>query len=508
MAWKDDPVVGSWSADPVVGESVDPTEGMSIFELAAAGAGKAVADVGRGIGQWFNLVDRKDVEESRKRDAALMKRGPALAGNVAGSVAMLAPTALIPGAATIPGAAVVGALAGAAQPSVSNVETASNIGLGAAGGAAGQWVAGKLSNALGERLAQRAAQQAQRLPVQTAAREAIDAGYVIPPSDVRPGGAVELLSGLSGKIKTAQEASARNQQVTNSLVRQALGVAPDEPLTRETLLNIRRNAGQAYEAFKNVGTVQADDAFNNALDAIVSKYQGAARSFPDLVSDDPITKRVMALKQPTFDAGDAIDATKVLRDASDRAFGSGDKATATALKKASDALEDVLERHLSKTGDEGLLKAFREARKGIAKTYSVEKALNPVTGDVSAPALAQQFAKNRPLSGELLDVAKAAAAFPKATQMLKESPKTFSPLDFATAGLGFAGSGGSPLATIGLLARPASRSVLLSRPMQSMALRPLPDQTLGMQAMGLLSRPSLSLPAGVGGGLLFADGLQ
>jgi hypothetical protein len=108
----------------------DPTEGMSGVDKFRAGMGKAFADIGRGAGQWIGAVDREDVAESRKRDAALMDTGAGLAGNITGNLAALAPTAMIPGANTLAGAGVIGAATGALMPSASTGETVQNAALG------------------------------------------------------------------------------------------------------------------------------------------------------------------------------------------------------------------------------------------------------------------------------------------------------------------------------------------------------------------------------------------
>lgn len=115
----------------------DPTDGMSGFDKFAAGMGKAVVDTGRGLGQMVGLVDRADIEESRKRDAALMGSSEAKWGNFAGNVATTIPLAFIPGANTVKGAALIGSAAGLAQPSASTGETLQNIALGAAAGGGG-----------------------------------------------------------------------------------------------------------------------------------------------------------------------------------------------------------------------------------------------------------------------------------------------------------------------------------------------------------------------------------
>lgn len=122
------------SADPA--DWADPTIGMSGFDRFAAGTGKAMTDMARGAGQYLGLVDRADVAESRKRDAALMRTGAGTAGNIAGSIAMLAPLAFVPGANTLLGGAAIGAGTGALQPSASTSETIANTGIGGAAGAA------------------------------------------------------------------------------------------------------------------------------------------------------------------------------------------------------------------------------------------------------------------------------------------------------------------------------------------------------------------------------------
>lgn len=113
------------------------TDEMGVGGTLLAGAGKAIADVGRGVGQAVGLTSRNDVKQSRATDAALMKTTGGKVGNFAGNVAMLAPTALIPGAATIPGAAAIGSVAGMLQPSESTNETLTNTAFGAVASPAG-----------------------------------------------------------------------------------------------------------------------------------------------------------------------------------------------------------------------------------------------------------------------------------------------------------------------------------------------------------------------------------
>lgn len=450
--------------------TADPTDGMSGMEKFNAGVGKAFADIGLGVKQRLGMAPRSEADEVKKRDAALTGTGAGLAGNIMGNVSMLAPAALIPGAATVPGAAAVGGLVGALQPSASSKEDAANIGLAAAGGAAGQWLTTKAPGVLQSRIDKAATAQQANAQKFAAGKAAAKEGYVIPPADLEPGVLTEAASGLSGKIKTAQVASQRNQQVTDRLARQSVGLKADDKLTADVLQTIRNQASTTgYAPIRNAGTVTADKQFFTSLDNIANTQQGASRSFPG-VGDNGVLDLVAKLKQQSFDAGDAIDATRVLREAADKAYRQGDKGLGKANKAAADAIEDMLDRHLTASGNADAVKAFRDARTLIAKTYTVQKGLNDQTGNVAADKLAKELAKGRPLTGEQRTIAETAQAFPKATQSLKETPKAVSPLDFAvatTAGM----STGNPLAALLLGARPIARNALLSGPVQANALR-------------------------------------
>lgn len=454
-----------------------------------AGAGKALADTGRGVAlrsaqmldaappsvPWLKIPAlmlqaagmgpgqtekqiKADISESRKLDKPLMDTKAGFAGNVAGNAALLAPTAAIPGANTTMGGGLTGAITGLIQPALDATETISNVLFGGAGGAAGAYVANKVPQMLAK-----PAQPQKFAAAQAASKE----GYVIPPADLDPGVVSEAASAFAGKIKTAQKASAKNQAVTDRLARQALGLGPDEELTAATLKGIRdRVAQQGYAPIRSAGPVQADMRFMQALDNIAATHQGAAKSFPG-IGETGVVDLVTALKQPRFDSGDAVDAIRVLRGKADTAFAKGEKEVGKATKAAADALEDMLDRHLSASGNQGALQAFRDARQMIAKTYSVEKGLNSQTGSVSAAALAKQLEKGRPLSGELRTIAETTQAFPRAMQTLKEAPKELSPLDMLVAGGGAAS--GNPL-LMAWLGRPLVRNAMLSPAVQGRAI--------------------------------------
>lgn len=364
-----------------------------------------------------------------------------------------------------------GAVAGGLSAGMVDPEQA---GTGAAVGAAlpgALQMAGKAGNAIGRVL---------RGPEQTAdAAQAIQAarasGYVIPPSQARPTLGNRLLEGFSGKITTAQNASAKNQAVTNSKAAAAIGLPSDTKITPDVLKTVREQAGQAYDALASTGAVQPSPAYSAALDKIAAPFIKTAQSFPG-AKPSPVLDLVESLRSPTFDAGAAVEKIKQLRSAADDAFRSGSPGAtdlARASRSAAAALEDALEAHLQQIGQPDLLAAFREGRQLIAKTYSVEKALNPSTGTVDAKKLAQQLAKGKPLSGELKEVAEFAGRFPKASQTVEQMgslPQT-SPLDWGL-GAGMSAASGNPLLLASAMARPAARGLVLSPAIQNRLVQP------------------------------------
>lgn len=151
-------------APPIQG-GVDPTDGMSTFDKAAAGVGKSISDVGLGLRSLIGQTEPGEVEEARRRDAPLMDTGAGFAGNVGGQIM----TALAPGGAvaglgkaagalgasragnalagvgasmmaptSLKGAAALGGAVGVAQPAVDAGERLQNAAFGGAGGAGGQ----------------------------------------------------------------------------------------------------------------------------------------------------------------------------------------------------------------------------------------------------------------------------------------------------------------------------------------------------------------------------------
>jgi hypothetical protein len=297
-------------------------------------------------------------------------------------------------------------------------------------------------------------------------QQARDLGYVIPPTQANPSMLNRIMEGVAGKISTAQNASARNQQITNELAAKSLGLPKDTVITPEVITGLRSKAGEAYTNLGLSGQVIADKSYINALDDIAKPYVTAMQGFPDS-PPSPVLNLVQSLKSPSFDASSAVEKIKQLRTSADDAFRTGNSDIGRASKKAADAIEGALETHLSKTGQADLLSKFRDARQLIAKTYTIEKAANTTTGTIDAKKLAAQLQRGKPLSGELKSIAQFSQAFPKASQTteLMGSLPQLSPLDYAAGVIGGASTGG--VGAGAMLARPVLRAAALSAPVQN-----------------------------------------
>jgi hypothetical protein len=311
------------------------------------------------------------------------------------------------------------------------------------------------------------------------------AGYAVPPSTTNPSTTNKLLESIAGKIATEQDAATANQSVTNTLAKRALGLSEDAPITQEALGALRREAGDAYEMLRGAGKITTDEEFAAALAKTASKYTGASKDFPKLAKSE-ITETVdEVLNAKEFSSDSAVDLLAILRDKADKAFATGDKSIGKAYKEIAKAVEDVVQRNLEAAGNKDLLSKFKEARQLIAKSYSVEKAFNPATGNVNAMKLGQQLSKGKPLSGELETAGRFGQAFPKAAREVMDSGSVRN--TDVLAGAATTALSGQPWWLLYPFGRQAVRAGLLSDAGQSLAMPRAPTGMPPGLLMGALS---------------------
>lgn len=503
--------------------SLDGGRGQSLGSKVMQQAGNALAGAVRGAGSIgatlltpYDILagNTKSIGNPERRQAmtdALQTMGAdpeSLAFQGSKLLTEVGGTLGVGGALTIPatGAKVFGATVPAMLPSAANlplVQAIGSAGFKAAGatglpglaartaggaitgGAAaglvdpeqagmGALIGGALPGVVqGAGIAGRKVGETLRGPVQSAdmaqaIQQARGVGYVIPPAQAKPSMVNRVMEGMSGKITTAQNASAKNQEVTSKLAAEALGLPGDTKLTTEVLDQVRAEAGKAYEALKALPVKPAQKA--------------------DTLANIPAAAEINP-KQMVFDLRKARnDATAWFRSYG-RTADPDSLAKAQAAASKSSALEKGLEDYASGLGLDDLVQSMREARTRIAKTYSVEDALNAATGAVDARKLAKQLDKGKPLSGELKTAAEFAARFPKAAQTVEgmgSLPQT-SPLDWVPAGaLSMATS--NPLMMLGVGARPAARALALSPVVQNRLVQSQTPNAL----QALLANPELA----------------
>lgn len=312
-----------------------------------------------------------------------------------------------------------------------------------------------------------------------AATNAMDRGYVLPPSQSNPSAVNNVLTGsVSGKAPTERLASLKNQAVTDSLVKKDLGISQDQAITPELLKTIRTQAGQAYDAVAQAGPFKRDAQFTNGLAKLAQTQNLFAKEVPALANKD-ILGMVKAFRKNQFSGETLVEATKDLRSKATAAFRSGDTTAARFYRSMSEAVEDLMERNLQAQGKTDMIPGFKTARETIARAHSAESALTD-TGNVSARKLAAQWGRGTPLSGGMKEAARFGENFPGAAQLPEQVGRfpgvsmtdTLSALALGGGGTAYTGSPYGALAGLLPLARPIARSAILSRPYQNLMARP------------------------------------
>ena len=317
---------------------------------------------------------------------------------------------------------------------------------------------------------------------QQIAQAAIAQGATLPPSQVNPSILNSILEGISGKQTTQQVASIKNQAVVNTQARKALGLADDVEITPQVLQDYRSVKGQAYDALRANPAYYADKPFLNDINTKFAEIQKRG-----LVKSGDELSLLNELKQLRFDGDGLVEKIKVLRSDSDINFRS-DKPDQIRLaqvqKFAAKQLEDLAERNLQNFNQPDVMSNFRQARQDIAKSYTIEKALNAATGDVSGAKLGQRAAAGKMVPSELQALADAAATYKQSFQNPAAigSVPYISPLDLATAALASA-STANPMVMATALTRPAIRAGITS----GMYQRNMMPNTQ-VQVPGLLNR--------------------
>jgi spore coat protein CotF len=245
-------------------------------------------------------------------------------------------------------------------------------------------------------------------------------GYVVPPATIKPNIRNIALESIGGKQATEQTARATNQKVTNKLANRTLGLPETREITRDTLEQVRDEAGQVYEMVKSAGRIATDDDYKASLQSIRANIEKIREDFPkaNVAASKEIKDLADSLDVPEFDTNSGMEYLKQLRnEAADNLASLDDparKALGRAQREAAEALEEMIFRQLRNAGQSDLAQRFDNARRQIAKSYTVQAALDEGSGSVDAMKLAQILNKGKPLSPELELAARMGGSFPRA----------------------------------------------------------------------------------------------
>lgn len=216
-----------------------------------AGAGSAVVNAWEGLKGLAGQTDQRQVANQN----IIADEAPI--GNIAGNVALLAPTMAIPGAATVRGAAAIGAGTGAALTPGSLKERLIAAGLGAAGGAGGA----ALSRAA--QGAPAAGQQAERALLESE-------GVALTPGQ-NLGGAAKAMEDKLTSVPflgdVIQNARRRGVEDFNraAIARATLPGQQIDDIGREGVQALRQQLGQAYDELLPKLNFRADSQFVDDL---------------------------------------------------------------------------------------------------------------------------------------------------------------------------------------------------------------------------------------------------
>lgn len=376
----------------------DPTQDMSGFEKFAAGAGKGIVDIGRGIGQLFGITDEDAIEQSRELDAPLMETGAGLGGNVAGQIlAALGGGSALRGLGaagqalgamragrTLSGAGTAltapssykaaigsGAALGAVQPTVGDESRLQNLALGGAAGAGGQLlanVAGKIIRPTAG-LSETDKALAQSLEQKGVSLDALDLTESKPLKTLES--VFENIPFTAGKA--TERATNRMKSYTRAALR-TMGEDADE-VTPELLESASKRIGSRFNELVQDTPINADAQFFADIKAIIGSAEKLPKSLQPKGSKGALNdllgmeKFLQAGQQPQI----TPETYQLIRSAlSKKALGMkmNNPQGAAEIGKVQSALDSLVERNLG--GDK--LTAWKDARRQWRNFKILEKA--------------------------------------------------------------------------------------------------------------------------------------
>ena len=301
-------------------------------------------------------------------------------------------------------------------------------------------------------------EQLQNAPKDTLLKTAQKQGYIALPSDVGAGKGAKALETLSGKFKSEELASSKNQNTANSLTRKYLGLQESTPLNSDTFDTLRESYAEPYKLASQLPAGQVSKP-------TIQMATGQTTTKPIVKSGEQLVNELKMARDDSRAAWKAYNMgtekpTEVRQNAQQ-----ADKLVKT--------LEGQLDTLAKVNNQPELLQALNEARRNIAKVHTVEKAM---IGEnvIDYRKIGKMIDKGTPITGELALAGKFAKEFPRVNKPVAYEPTAFTLPDvFASGvGLGIDALTGVPFTSALPAARVGSRYLMESAPYQQRYVQP------------------------------------
>lgn len=404
-------------------QSQQPQEGgvISGVQKRARQAAEGITGAGLRLGGAFGLVTPESLGQYESRvgmERSVMsptygQTTPTGGAEIAGATGLDVLTSLLGGAGlkaanlptaagmflprTVPQAAAGSSLYSLTTPSQTTEEMLTKAGVAAPIGGLTQF--GLRQVGLAPQVEPRLTPQQQEV-----GRRALAEGFQLDPTQIT-GIGQELKEGIKSNVPIARRAFTRleeaNQAKTNNIAKSLVKIPESADLTAESMETAFQSALNNYKVLKNVPAVQGDVNFLTSINdqlKKLNKIQPVERT-----ADDKKAIRILEaykdFANKPISGEEAFIRSKAIGDNLFKAQREGSGNAVEAFKTLRRAFETSIENYLASPANlmrstgQNTLEQFREGRQTLSNWYTVDKAFNRDTGNISAAKLSREFAK-------------------------------------------------------------------------------------------------------------------
>lgn len=310
---------------------------------------------------------------------------------------------------------------GAGQPALATAGAASRQ-TGRAVGQEAQMVRGAIEAPLAARREAQALKASiadyQRAPQIDAAQKAVEYGIALNPAESNPNLSNRARSMLVGNRDINAQLAAQNAPKWTELAKRDMNIPQQTQLNAEGFAQSRKQFEGPYEQIRRMGTMTASPEVRSLLEGLYITEptvggEVAARRVNKLVAD--------AVKKTSegIDGSRTLDSIRQLRRDAQAIRNAQKLGQAPSPEKLAEAdvklqiantLEEMVEENIF---DPRFLSQFRDARRGLAKTFAYEEATDFNTGRVDPMTIARRTQQDSNLTGIIADIGAIAGNYPE-----------------------------------------------------------------------------------------------